>query len=302
MKSIQKLPIAAIFLAIFCNVLFGSASPAIKLGYKLFNITDGVFVKILFAGVRFFASGIMVLLVAAARTHTFPRPAKGNGLTVVGVGLLYTALQYIFYYIGLSNTSGASGSIISSVSVFIAVVVAHFVYADDKINSKKIIGSVIGFVGIVFAVLANDKIGGFTFFGEGFVVIASTCFVFGSVLNKKAGTKNDSFVVTAYNLLIGGGVLVVIGLCGGAVFERVTLQGIAVLFYLAMVSAVGFTIWSSLVGKYPIGKVSVYNFVIPVSGTILSAIVLGENILRWQYLLSLVLVSAGIIIVNKKEA
>ena len=247
MKSIQRLPFRAVLAAILCNILFGSASPAIKLGYELFSITDGVFVKILFAGVRFFISGIMVFVFSMVKSRTLPRPAKGNILTVVGVGLIYTALQYIFYYIGLSNTSGASGSIVSSVSVFIAVIAAHFIYPDDKINSRKIVGSVIGFLGITFAVLANGKVSGFSLFGEGFIVIASTCFVFGSVLNKKAGVKNDSFVVTAYNLLIGGLVLILLGIFGSAEFDTVTFSGILVLLYLSMVSAVGFTIWSSLV-------------------------------------------------------
>ncbi len=300
MESIQKLPLVAIFAAVFCNILFGSASPAIKLGYELFAITDDVFEKILFAGVRFFISGIMVFAFAWIKDRKLPLPAKGNRLNIVGVALLYTSLQYIFFYIGLSNTSGASGSIISSVSVFIAVIVAHFAYPDDKINLRKIIGSLVGFAGIIFAVLARDKMGSFSFMGEGFVIIASTCFVLGSVINKKAGQKNDSFVVTAYNLLIGGGVLILIGIFGSARFTMVTASGTLVLLYLSMVSAVGFTIWSSLVRKYPIGKVSVYNFVIPVSGAILSALVLGENILRWQYLLALLLVSAGIMTVNKK--
>ena len=42
-----------------------------------------------------------------------------------------------------------------------------------------------------------------------------------------------------------------------------------------------------------------FNFLIPVSGAVLSAIFLGENIFEWKYALALVLVCSGIWWVNK---
>jgi drug/metabolite transporter (DMT)-like permease len=56
---------------------------------------------------------------------------------------------------------------------------------------------------------------------------------------------------------------------------------------------------SLLLQKYPIGKISVYAFMIPVTSSILSALVLGETLLRWQYLVALALVCIGIVIVNR---
>ena len=47
----NRLPIRAVIAAIFCNVLFGSAFPMIKLGYDYFNISGDVFSKILYAGI-----------------------------------------------------------------------------------------------------------------------------------------------------------------------------------------------------------------------------------------------------------
>ena len=47
-------PVCAVLLAIFCNVLWGSAFPFIKLGYRLFSIDSGNTASIFcFAGVRF---------------------------------------------------------------------------------------------------------------------------------------------------------------------------------------------------------------------------------------------------------
>lgn len=78
----------------------------------------------------------------------------------------------------------------------------------------------------------------------------------------------------------------------------VTFPGVIVLVYLVLVSSVGFTLWSALLRNYPISKLSVYNFVIPVSGTMLSGLLLKENVFAWQYVVALFLVSLGIYIVN----
>ena len=93
--------------------------------------------------------------------------------------------------------------------------------------------------------------------------------------------------------------LIAIGVIGGGRFEVVTGKGIAVLTYLSFLSAAAYTLWSALLAYNPVGKISVYNFIIPISGTILSAVFLKENIFDWRYLVSLAMVCTGIIIVNK---
>ncbi|MBQ9748655.1 MAG: DMT family transporter [Clostridia bacterium] len=297
----HPIPIRAILMAVFCNILFGSAFPMIKIGYTCFGIGDDAFVQILFAGIRFLIAGVFVFLVTLGKDRRVPRIAKGNGGMLLLVAVFYTFLQYIFFYIGLSNTSGASGSVMNATSTFIAVILAHFIYPDDRLTAGKIVGVLLGFAGVLFAVLVGDGMGGFSPFGEGFILISATCFVIGSVLNKKATKRNDSFTVTAYNLMIGGALLITLGLLGGGATLTFRPMGVLVLLYLAMVSAVGFTIWSTLLRKYPVGEISIYNFVIPISGTILSSLFLRENIFKWQFLLALALVCAGIIFVNRKK-
>ena len=297
----KNLPLKAVLMAIFCNILFGSASPFIKLGYEYLNITDDVYSKLLYAGVRFFVSGIAVFIVDALMTKKIPKPQKSNGFNVVLLGITYTFLQYIFFYVGLSYTTGASATVINSSSVFMAIVLAHFIYKNDKLTLPRVVGCVLGFAGVVIACLAGGGMGQISFMGEGFILLTALFFGLGSVINKKASKLDSSFTLTAYNLLIGGFLLIVAGLIGYRGGIEVTAKGILVLAYLIFVSSAGFTMWSILLKNYPIGKISVYNFVIPVSGTILSGIFLKENIFTWQYVVALALVSVGIYIVNKKR-
>ena len=294
----KRLPVKAVFAAIFCNILFGSAFPMIKLGYEFFGISDDVFSKILYAGIRFFIAGIIVFIIDSVKGKKIAAVGKNNLLNVVLLGLTYTFLQYIFFYVGLSNTTGASGSVVNSASAFVAIILAHFIYPDDNLNFKKIAGCILGFSGVALACFAGGEISSFRFNGEGFIVVAGLFFVIGSVINKKASRFNGSFTVTAYNLLIGGFFLIVTGLLGYNGEIKLSFGGVLVLLYLVLVSSVGVTIWSTLLKSYPIGKLSVYNFIIPVSGTLLSGIFLQENIFIWQYMLALILVSAGILTVN----
>lgn len=270
----------------------------IKLGYEYFSISNDVFSQILYAGIRFFVSGIFVFIVSAFMQKGFPKIQKGNCWNIILLALTYTFLQYLFFYIGLSHTMGASASVINSTSVFIAAILAHFIYKDDKLTAKKLIGCLIGFFGVVTACFAGGEKTGFSFWGEGFLLLTALFFVIGSIINKRASKKNSSFTVTAYNLLIGGALLIAVGLFGYNGEMKITPIGVAVLLYLIFVSSVGFTIWSILLSKYPIGSISIFNFIIPVSGTIFSGIFLGENIFTWQYATAAIAVSVGICIVN----
>lgn len=297
----KHLPLKAVLLAILCNVIFGSAMPMIKFGYEWFSITDDMFAKILFAGVRFFVSGVFVLLIAGVRRRTFPTMPKGTRMTIVSIALTYTFLQYIFNYIGLSNTGGALSTVIVSSSSFMSVILAHFIYQNDRLNLRKIGGCIVGCAGVVLATMVGKEIGDVSFFGEGFLLISAGFFVIGSALIKRVAPHIDGFTITAYNLLIGGGLLVLTAMIGYRGGITVTWQGALILLYLIAVSSVGFTMWSVLLSKYPMGKLGVFLFIIPVSGAILSGLILREDVFTLPYLLAFILVSVGIILVNKKR-
>ena len=298
MKKLLTSTGGVVLCALICNVLWGSAYPGIKMGYELFNITE-LFSKILFAGIRFSAAGAVVLIMSGAAAKKFPKLRKQDFGAVALISLVYTVLQYIFFYVGLSNTSGSNGSIVNSTSTFMAAIIAHFAYKDDKLNLRKVIGLVTGFAGVLLVTVSNGA-ANVSFKGEGLVMLAALCFVVGAVLIKKYAAGIEPAVMTGYNMLIGGVILILTGIIGGGRLDTVSIKGIGVLAYLVMLSAVAYSLWSSLLKYNPIGRISVYNFIIPVSGTILSAIFLHENIFNWEYAVSLILVCAGIVMVNRK--
>lgn len=295
--------IVVILIAVLCNCLWGSAIPYIKIGYRCFNITDSVSTKILFAGVRFTIAGLLVLLFYIIWKRKVPVVHKNAVGELVVLSIVQTTIQYIFFYIGVSNATAANGSIVNATTTFISVILAHFLYRNDKLTGNKIIGCLIGFVGVLCVTLGGDSAGSLnvSFLGEGFVIIAAIAFSVSGVISKDITQREDSMVVTGYNLTLGGVILIITGVLFGGKITQINAQGVAVLMYLALLSSVAFTLWAILLKYNPIGKICIYNFVVPVAGIFLAGLVLHEDIFKVRYFVALVLVCIGIIIVNQSK-
>lgn len=284
--------------AVFCTVIWGSAYPVIKLGYLSMSINT-VQDRIMFAGVRFFIAGVMVFLSIFPIKRKIPTLEKSRVFPVLLFGFVQTTLAYLFNYIGVANTTATKTSLLTSLPAFLAVLFAPLFFKDEHLNVNKIIGCVLGLIGVV-AVNINSLEGGFTFLGEGLVIISMICNTAGGFIGKKA-SKGIVFESTAYQLLFGGFVLILIALLFGGTFSF-TLNGVLITLYLSFVSAAAVLVWTYLLTIYEAGKVLVFNLLIPIFGALWSYALLNEkDILSPLFLLSTVLISVGIVLVNMKS-
>ncbi|MFZ4164133.1 DMT family transporter [Brevundimonas sp. NPDC058933] len=288
-------------LATLCCILWGSAYPAIKNGYALLHIAPSdIASQMLFAGWRFALAGAILLLVAAALKKPVLGLSAQQVRQVALLGLTQTAIQYVFFYVGLAHATGVKSSIMNATGVFFSVVLAHFIYANDRLGLRKLLGCVIGFLGVVVVNLGGGALGfDFSLLGEGFVIIAAFVLAAASIYGKRLSNDIDPMVMTAWQLFIGGVVLTGLGMAGGGRLEALNLQSGGLLLYMALLSSVAFAVWSLLLKHNPVGLIAAFNFLIPVFGVALSAIFLGESLLRWSYLAALVLVCVGIWLVTR---
>lgn len=88
------------------------------------------------------------------------------------------------------------------------------------------------------------------------------------------------------------------GFVAGGHIEGFDGKSAALLIYMAMLSAVAFSVWTILLKYNTVGKVAIFGFSIPIFGVFLSAVILGEKIASLKNLAALVCVSIGILIVN----
>lgn len=299
-KTMKKTSVVAI-LALICCALWGSAFPAVKIGYKLFEINT-VGSQILFAGYRFFLAGVLTLLLACIYEKRFVYIKKESVPYVFAQGMLQTTIQYLLFYIGMANTSGAKGSVINASNGFVAIIVAAILIPSEKMTWKKILGCIVGFAGVIFINLSPGAWGsGFSIQGEGMVLLCSIAYGTSSVTLKLISHREKPMTLTAYQLLFGGIVLTFIGIFAGGSITNFTVQSTLLLLYLALLSTVAFTLWTVLLKYNPVSKVAIFGFSIPVFGVALSGIFLGEEILSIKNAIALLCVCAGIIIVNREK-
>lgn len=303
-SKFYKKKINILMIATICCALWGSAYPSIKIGYKLFNIgAYDTAEKFLFAGYRFTLAGIIVMLFQKLRKEKMITFDFKQNMSIVLLGVVQTTLQYVFFYIGLSNTSGVRGSIINGTNTFFCIILAHFLCNNDKLNRRKILGCILGFSGVVLVSLNKGSAlsGHFTIDGDGFIMMSALCSAFGAVISKRIIKNIDPFTITALQLMYGGVVLILLGNVMGGHLSGFTVKSSMLLVYMALLSSVAFALWTQLIKYNRVGDISIYNFLVPVFGTLLSAFFLGENIMDIKILISLILVSVGIYIVNSKE-
>jgi len=289
-------------LASLCCLLWGSAYSAIKTGYSLLAIERGdVAAQLLFAGLRFVLAGGLLLAFTALRGKPIGRMARTHGLQLAALGVAQTTLQYLFFYVGLAHTTGVKASILGAVNVFFSVLVAHWLHADDRLTRRTALGCAVGFGGVLLVNLGALSVqpgaatgSGFSLLGEGFVVISALAGTLAAFYGKRLSQHMDAVVMTGYQLGLGGVVLLALGAAGGGALHAFSAASLALLFYLAGLSAAAFAIWGVLLKYNRVSAVSIFSFLVPIFGASLSALFLGESLLEWKYLLALLLVSLGI--------
>src|SRR5574344_2712253 len=117
--SIFQRPAWVAGLALTAAILWGWAYPLIKLGFGEFRITtDMTGSKMLFAGIRFCISGLIILTVARATHRRFAVNDRRDWWYVLLFSLLNTTFNYAVCYFGLSHSDGACAAILNSMGVF----------------------------------------------------------------------------------------------------------------------------------------------------------------------------------------
>ena len=210
-------PVCAVLLAILCNILWGSAFPFIKLGYRLFSIDPANTASIFcFAGVRFMLGSVLVLLGSILLQGYAPHFPRGKvAAECCALGLWQTTTQYAFYYIAVAMLTGAFGGILNSTQSFLGVIFAHFIYGNaDRMTPAKTLGCAIGFAGVLIGTIGNHGSG--SGWGVFCMMAATVIFTLSGPWNKSVTKKADSFAVCFLNLFVGGLALFVLGTVMGA--------------------------------------------------------------------------------------
>ncbi len=301
-KPFYSRPLICLLLSALVCALWGSLYTCIRYGYTAFSI-DGkndIPSILLFAGVRFLICGAILVGSVSCKEKRLRLPSKQSVLPVLLIALLTVILHYSLTYIGLATTDGGKTSVLKQVGYLVVSCFAFLFCKDDRFTLGKLFGGILGFSSII--VMNIDGSGLHFTLGDVLIIIASFCSAGGNIVCKKSYRYESPVYIVAWSQLIGGITLTVAGLVCGGRFHSFSTGGALILIYICVASIVAYCLWNILLKKNPLSLMSIYKFMEPLFGVIVSAVVTAilyhENALGWEYIPALLLLLLGILVGN----
>lgn len=289
----------AIILTLIAMFLWGSAIPTIKTTYVEMGLMKGdTGGQILIAGIRFFLAGLLGFVYLVKFNKKKIVRSEINIKYIIVLSLIQTFIQYMIYYIALSNTAGVKASIIQATNAFMVVIISLILLPGEKVSPNTIFAIALGTLGIVIVNGGFGNIGSeFNLKGEGLILLSTFFNALASVYVRKNGKDQNEFFVTASQFVLGSIPLIIIGLMTYKSSLAFTPKALLLLMYGAFISATAYVIWNSVLKYQPASEMGMYKLFIPIFGSILSVIVLGESFTK-ELLIGLILVILGSLILN----
>lgn len=289
------------FTAIGYTFLWGLAFPLVKLCMEGFGISDGNQVsKCLAAGLRFTLSGLLTLALYVTLGKKRLCFQKGELCVCAVYGLTASTVQYALTYIGLSFMDGSKGAVYDQMGVFVTVLAAGLLFKSDRLSARKVLGCILGLCGI-FAAGGDIRSFASVSGGDVFMIGAALCQTAAYFIAKRFSADIAPEKLVGFGQFFGGSLLCLLSPFAGGRLEKITPQGVISLAALILISSAAYTLSLKPLKYFPASEIAAFNLLITAFGVVLSALLLGENIWRLRYAVSLILCGLGILLINTSE-
>jgi drug/metabolite transporter (DMT)-like permease len=158
-------------------------------------------------------------------------------------------------------------------------VVCYRVASGERPAGRTLAGVAVGFVGVAVLITANGLGGSFPPWTMAVIVLASVSWAFGSWFQHRLRLPGDPFVVVVDEMLVGGGLLMILGLAGGEQFDPSTYsaRSWAAWAYLVLFGSVlAFSAYVWLLQTTAVSLVATYAYVNPLVAVVLGWLILAE--------------------------
>ena len=254
-------------------IFWGSTYLAIKIG-----VTE--LPPFLFAGLRFFVAGLILLALARALGDPLPRRSDWRTLAIVGVLLLAGGNAFVVWseqYVA----SGIASIFVVTVAMWTALFDAIIPGGSGDLNWRVIAGLMLGFLGTLLLVgatpaeiLAADKRGPIA------LTFASASWALGTVYAKRHPTQASPYMGAAFQMLVGGGTVAIVGtVLGEWQSWHLTGRAIGAFAYLVVFGSIlGYSAYSYALRHASATIVGTYAYVNPVIAVLLGWLLLQEPV------------------------
>jgi drug/metabolite transporter (DMT)-like permease len=285
-------------------LIWGSSFLFIRIGVEQLPPFQLVFIR---TGI----AAIGLTTVVYLRGKRLPTDWRSIGDLLV-LGIVNTVLPFALITWGETRIESGLASVLQGTAALFTLVIAHFAFADERISLRKLIGLLIGFLGVI--VLASRSTAGniaqsdstLHLLGQLAVIGASFCYALGGTYGRKAMQHRlDPVVVAAGAMIVAsivsGLIAYVAPALGGPApisLGQLTPNVLGAVLALGLVNTFGaYLIFYPLVSVLGAARTSMVTYVIPVVGLVLGAVFLAEQV-DLRLAIGTLMIVGGIAIVN----
>ncbi|MCS7070195.1 MAG: DMT family transporter, partial [Anaerolinea sp.] len=227
----------------------------------------------------------------------------------LAMGMVNLTLPFaLIAWAEISVDSGLA-SVLNSTAAFGTLIVAHFSFADERITAQKLIGVIVGFIGVVVLfsrALSPEGLASSSLIGQLAVVAGAMCYAVGGVMTRKAIQRlHDPLVVSAGTMIVGaitsGIGMVVAPLFGSepaAPLADVSSGTLLAVGALGLINTfIAYLLFYRVIQDLGAARASMVTYVVPVVGVTIG-VLLGDTTLSLTLVIGSLLILLGIAIVN----
>jgi drug/metabolite transporter (DMT)-like permease len=289
--SNEKLNLKAAGLILLTSILWGGNALTIKIG--LAGIPP-----LSIAGFRFVLGGLAVLIwVLVLRIPLGLRIKEVPNILILGILFV---VQICAMNLGIQRTLAGRSSVLISTYPFFASLLAHFFIPGDRLSPLKFAGMILSFCGVVLIFAEGFAVGNLQSIPGDIIVLVSTILLATRMIFIKRISQNmHPGKLLLWQAIFGVPVFFILSyLLEGSIVYKLDWRIVAAVLYQGLVVAgFGFIVNTTMIRRYIVSGVTVFSFFTPVSGVLLSNLILGEPI-TVGLIVSLLLVATGVTMVN----
>lgn len=276
-------PYLFVVLVVATTFLMGSSFTVGKIGLTYVS-------PLLLVGLRFTIAGLLMAVIVRKN----PLPAKlADWGRIFVIGLMQTAGVMGCIFLSLRTITAGESSILTFTNPLMVVIMGT-IFLGIRYRLIQWLGAIVGFLGVFITLGFHLQLTTGTLLGLG----AAVSWSIGTILIKQWGNRFNVWVLTAYQMLFGGSILLLMGLTMETPRLALNPISITIILWLAiMASIVQFAIWFYLINQGDPGKTSAFLFLAPFFG-VLSGWVLLDEVVQWYVYAGGALIFIGIFLVN----
>lgn len=252
------------------------------------------------AAARVTIAALILLVVLRLRKRALPK-GRHMWLKFTIAGLFGNAMPFVLFNWGELYIDSALAAILNGTTPLFTLVIAHFFTDDDRLSTRKIIGAIIGFGGLLVLV-APSLFGGVeaTTLGLLAVLLAAFCYGVNIVFTRTYLRGLPGLVAPAAQLSMASVLLIPVALLVDQPYQLAfpSLPAVSSLFALAIIgTGLAFIVYYRLLETTPASSMAMVTYLIPVFGIFLGVVVLNET-LSWNAYVGCSLILIGVMVVN----